>query len=177
MADFNFYFNNKERIELIDYILSKESKIIPDLEYTTKNFKVIQSLDDFIIGQKTDEHKYFIIDDSFTFEPIINNPNRFSKTPLYSIYQRKGGPYIDLSFYTDYTDDDTIPYKRSWLDHYARYIHYNSYEEFEAPKELKIYFENLITYIKTKCKTIKKNGKKYWISYAVLDEIKDKLVI
>lgn len=171
MAEFNFYINDKERIEVISYILSKGTRIIPDNGYQSEQYRVIQSLNDYIEGVKKEEHKYFLIDDLFTFEPLLNNKNRFREKPLYSIEQRKGGPYIDLCFFLGYSQDTVIPYKRSWLDYYSRFIHYNSYEEYKAPEELKLYFKDLVRFIKTKCKSIKKNGKTFWISNEVLNEI------
>jgi hypothetical protein len=164
MAEFNFYITDKEREEFIDFILSKGSALIPDNSYSTSEFYEIKTLEDYIKRAGSGEHKYFIIDNKFTFEPIIITKNRFSEKPLYSVYQRKGGPYIDLSFYLGYAEDAAIPCKSSRLDHYARFIQYNSYEEFKAPEELKTYFKDLVNFVKAKCKSVKKNGKAYWIS-------------
>jgi hypothetical protein len=171
MAEFNFYINDKERIEVISYILSKGSRIIPDNGYRSEYYRIIETLNDFIEGACNGEHKYFITDDSFTFEPLLNCKNRFSEKPLYSIEQRKGGPYIDLCFFLGYSEDSIIPYKRSCLDYYSRFIHYNSYEEYSVHGELKLYFKDLVRFIKTKCKSVKKNGRSFWMSNEVLNEI------
>lgn len=171
MAEFNFYITDNEREELIGFILSNDSKLIPDKGYSSGQYDEVKTLEDYLKRAETGECKYFIVDGRFTFEPMIITKNRFSQKPLYSIYQRKGGPYIDLAFYLGYAEDATIPYKRSWLDHYARFIHYNSYEEFKAPEELKVYFKTLVKFIKAKCKSIKKNGRIYWVSKNVLKEI------
>jgi|688.fasta_scaffold816118_2 hypothetical protein len=171
MAEFNFYINDNERIEVISYILSKGSRIIPDNGYRSEHYRIIQTLSNFIEGANKGEHKYFLTDDSFTFESLLNNKNRFSENPLYSIEQRKGGPYIDLCFFSGYSEDAVIPYKRSWLDYYSRFMHYNSYEEYKVPEELKSYFKDLVRFIKTKCKLVEKNGNSFWISNEVLNEI------
>ena len=171
MAEFNFYITDKEREELIGFILYNGSILIPDNDYSSSKYDEIKTLEEYIKRAGSGEHKYFIVDNKFTFEPIIISKNRFSEKPLYSIYQRKGGPYIDLSFYLGYAEDATIPYKSCWLAHYALYIHYKSYEEFKAPEELKVYFKTLVKFIKAKCRSIKRNGRTYWVSKEVLKEI------
>jgi len=171
MAEFNFYITDKEREELISFIFSKGSILIPDNDYSSGQHDEVKTLEDYLKRASSGEHKYFIVDDTFTFEPMIITKNKFSEKPLYSIYQRKGGPYIDLLFYLGYAEDATIPYKSCWLDHYARFIHYNSYEEFKATEELKVYFKNLVKFVKSKSKLVKKHGRTYWVSKEVLRQI------
>lgn len=161
MAEFNFYINDKERVELIGYILSKGAKIVPDDRYSAEQYKIIRSVQEYNTSMDNKKCKFFLLDESYTIEPIINSKNKFSEKLLYSIEQRKGGPYIDLFFFLGYSEDATIPYKRSWLSYYSRFIHYNSYEEYKAPKELISYFNDLVRFIKTKCKFVKKTGRRF----------------
>jgi len=171
MAEISFYINDKERTELIEFILSKGTEVVPDILYPTKRYKVISSVEHYISAMEKDMCKYFLLDDNYTFEPLDFLEIDFESGNQYKISQRIGGPYIDLSFYLGYSDDATIPYKRSWLDHYARFIHYKSYEEFKAPEELKAYYKEIVKFIKGKCKSVKKNGRTYWVSKEVLKEI------
>jgi hypothetical protein len=94
--------------------------------------------------------------------------NRFIEEPKYAIYQRKGGPYIDASFYLGYADDAILHYKCCIIEHYARFIHSGSSEEFNATEALKSYYSDLVKYIKGKCKLVKKSGKSFWVSKQVL---------
>lgn len=171
MPEFNFYINDNERVELISYILSLGTKIVPDELYSTEEYKILQTVEDYFDYMRKGECKFFLLNNYYTIEPLINKKNRFIEKPSYSICQRKGGPYIDLFFYLGYSSDATIPYKRSVIDHYARFIYYNSYDEYYSPEELKSFYKDLVKFIKAKCKSFKKNSKIYWISKEVLNEI------
>jgi hypothetical protein len=171
MPEFTFYINDEQRMKLVSSILGEKTIIIVDESYTTKDVNIIQSLEDYSLSMNKGESKFFLLNDKYTVEPIINSKNRFSEKPLYSIEQRKGGPYIDLFFYLGFSEDDTIRYKKSVIDHYSRFIHYDTYDEFVAPNGLKLFFQELVHLIKAMCKTIEKEGKKFWISEEVLYEI------
>lgn len=171
MAEFNFYINEKERAELISYILSKGTKIVPDAMYSTEEYLILNSIEDYFHAMNIGECKFFLLDNIYTKEPILNSRNRFSEKPIYSIEQRKGGPYIDLFFFLGHSSDAIFPYKRSWLSYYDRFIHYNSYEEFKVPESLKVYFRDLVRFIKTICRSVKRSGKTFWVSEEVLEEI------
>lgn len=171
MADFNFYINDNERAELISFIISMGGKIIPDLRYPTNDYLICFSTDDYLKVLENGDCKFFVLDDRFSSEPIINSKNRFSKEPFYSIEQRKGGPYIDLIFYLGSSQDAAIPYKRSYISYYEKFIHYDSSTEFKAPDSLKAYYRIIIQFIKSKCKAIKKGGKTFWLSEKVIKEI------
>ena len=171
MPNFNFYINDEERAELISYILSKRTKIVPDELYPSETFKVLKTIEDYYAYMEKGECKFFLLNDIYTTEPILNIKNRFIEKPSYSISQRKGGPYIDLFFYLGFSDDATIQYKRSVIDFYSQFIHYDNCEEFYAPEELKNFYNDLVKFIKSKCSLIKKNNKNYWISKVVLNDI------
>lgn len=104
-------------------------------------------------------------------EPLVVSKNRFFEEPKYSVYQRKGGPYIDASFYLGYAEDATIPYKVSIIDYYEKFIHYDSYEEFKAPNELKDYYGELVRFIKKMCQKVEVGKRKFWVSKEVLKTI------
>lgn len=170
MPQFKFYINDEERKDLINYILSKGTKIIPDLLYNTDNYVNLANTSEFFDYLNKEQVGFFLLDDSFKIEALTMPRNRFTEEPKYAIYQRKGGPYIDASFYLGYADDAILHYKCCILEHYARFIHLDSSEEFYATEALKSYYNDLVIYIKSKCKLVKKAGKSFWISKQVLAE-------
>ncbi len=171
MAQFNFYINDNDRIKLIDFILSKRTKIIPDLLYESKKYRILEDVEDFNECMKNKDIRYFLLDYIYTSEDLDFLEIVIKNNTRYKISQRVGGPYLDLVFYLGYAEDSTIPYKRSELDFYSRFIHLNSTDEFKAPLELKDYCSEIVKFVKSMCRLVKKNGKKYWISNEVLKEI------
>jgi hypothetical protein len=171
MAQFKFYINDEERKDLINYILSKGTKIIPDLLYSASEYKTVKNTDDFFNYLENEQVGFFLLDDNYETEPLIISKNRFFKEPKYSIYQRKGGPYIDIVFYLGFAEDARVPYKCCIIDYYGRFIHYDSYEEFKATEPLISYFKDVVKFIKSKCKCVKTYGKSDWISKEVLEHL------
>ena len=171
MPQFKFYINDSERKDLINYILSKGTKIIPALLYPTDKYITLSNTEEFFNHLKNQEIGFYLMDNSFELEPLVVSKNRFFEEPKFSIVQRKGGPYIDIDFYLGYADDAKVLYKCSIIDHYARFIHYDSYEEFRVSENLKDYYKDVIRFIKTLCKCVKKDGKMYWISKSVINEL------
>ena len=113
-----------------------------------------------------------MINELYTIEPLVIDLNKYTKEPTYRINQRKGGPYIDISYYRGFANDSNIPYQASYLDYYARFIHFDNYDEFKASAELKEYYNTIAKFIKSKCKVVKKNDKTYLIGLGALEEIK-----
>jgi hypothetical protein len=172
MPHLDFYFNDEERIELVDYILSKGSKIIPDKKYLTKEYEVIRSVDDYIVSMKERECSFFILDEGYTFEELSFSSVELEVGLRYYINQRHGGPYIDICFYLGYASDAIIPCKRSNIDHYSKFMYNYSYDEFKTPEALKAYYKDLSKFINKKCQKIKKDGFNFVVSKEVLKTIK-----
>ncbi|KFF11145.1 hypothetical protein [Flavobacterium hydatis] len=171
MTLFNFYVNDEERKELINFILSRLTKIIPDVLYESKEYKTVENVQDFNKCMENKDIRYFLLDSSYVIEDLDFLEIIIENNARYKISQRIGGPYLDLVFYLGHAEDATIPYKRSELDFYPRFIHLNSTEEFKATTELKSYYSDVVKFIKTRCRSVKRNGKLYWISKEVLKEI------
>ena len=74
----------------------------------------------------------FLLNSSYTIEPLDFLEIDFDEGSRFKISQRVGGPYIDLFFFLGYSDDAQILYKRSWIDHYACFLHQNSNEEYKV---------------------------------------------
>lgn len=171
MPQFEFYIDDNEREEVINFILSKKTEIIIDKLYLSKKYETLKSANDLIENLKKEHVRYFLVDSSFRIEDLKFLDIDFDEGTKYKISQRVGGPYIDLVFYLGYHDDATIPYKSSILDHYSKFIHCNSHEEFYATSETKLYYKELVKFIKSKCIAIKKNNKTYWVSKKILEEL------
>lgn len=171
MAQMEFYFNDTERLELFNFIYLKGGEFIPDTFFKTDKPELITNYNEFLSCQQNDSTHFFLIDKVYSLEPLLISKNRFIKEDKYSINQRKGGPYIDFSFYRGYANDSIIKYKSSIVSIYPKFIHYNNHEEFKAPEILKKYYGDIVKYIKSKCKVVKIDKKNYWISEDVLKEI------
>ncbi|WP_139302413.1 hypothetical protein [Mucilaginibacter polytrichastri] len=166
-----FFFNNDERKELFNFIQLKGGLLIPDVFFKSEEYVPIVDYEEFSRFQRTETTHFFLIADEFVIEPLKVSRNRFVEEPKYAINQRKGGPYIDLSFYRGHANDAKIPYMGSVIDIYSKFIHVGNHEEFKAPDKLRGYFKDIVKYIKSKCVVVEKGGKKYWISTEVLKEI------
>jgi hypothetical protein len=170
MPQFEFYFSDKEIQELFNFIQLKGGKFVPDVFYDTEAYKLISDYEDFLRYQKDETIHFFLLADEYFFEPLKVSRNRFLEEPSFSINQRKGGPYIDFSFYRGYNTDLKIPYKMSVVDHYSKFIHSDNSDEFETPDELKRFYKDIIKFIKSRCKVRKINAKNYRISAESINE-------
>lgn len=171
MAHTKFYFDKNEWQELFEYLQRTESKLIPDIFYEEQKSHIISNFDEFIKCQKQETTHFFLINEAFTLEPLMVDLNEYTKEPKYKVRQRKGGPYIDISYYRGFAEDAIIPYKATSIQYYPNFIHFDSYNEFKASNELKEYYLNLVKFIKKRCKIVSKNNMKYLIGYGVFKEI------
>lgn len=167
----DFYFDDADRCELLEFILSDKGKLIPDLLYDDELYTEVfdcKSLETYL---KQDISHYFLLNEQFYEEPLVLSKNRFLSEEKYYINQRKGGPYMDFSFYTGFANDSVVPFKRSIIELYPKFIHYNSNIEFKASVEVKAYYQKLTKYIKSKCRSINTRNKNYFVSKKVIDKI------
>ena len=94
MALFNFYINDEERIELINFILIKGTKIIPDVLNEIKEYKTLKNIDDFKKCMKNKDIRYFLLDSSYVTEDLDFLEIIIDNNPRYKISQRVGGPAV-----------------------------------------------------------------------------------
>ncbi|WP_162996243.1 hypothetical protein [Mucilaginibacter celer] len=166
-----FYFNDQDTERLFNFIQQKGGSFIPDIFFDTEMFKTIADSEEFLQYRQTLSTHFFLIAEAYSFENLSLSMNRFIEQPAYAVNQRKGGPYIDFSFYRGFTAESVIPYKRSEIDIYSKFIHVDGNGEFAATENLKRYYNDIVAYIKSCCKAVKKGRKTYWISVDVLREI------
>jgi hypothetical protein len=165
MPETSFYISDEERGKLFEYITSIDGKLIADkirittaLEYVSDYKEFLQIIEDECVG-------FFITSRAFTTQPLLSEQNRYLTEPSFSISQRYGGPYIGLSLYRGFAKDDAVKYKRTDIFHYPKYINLKDYfEEIPASKELKQYYKLIVDYLKSRCKSVSVNSKKYQIS-------------
>jgi hypothetical protein len=164
MPQFDFYFNDEDRKDLFNFIQLKGGKLIPDLLYKSDEYIVISDYDEFLNYIENESTHFLLIDEKFLIEPLLLTKNRFIEETEFGINQRKGGPYIDISFYKGYSDDSIIACKKSVVDIYSKFIYLKNSDEFKATEDLKAYYNEIVSYIKGKCTSVKIDNKKYWIS-------------
>ena len=175
MAQINFYMTDYERIDLFCYICRQGGGLIPNLLYQTDSYNTVAHVEQFVNIQQNESVHFFIISPSFQIEPLIMSKNCFFEESIYSIYQRKGGPYIDISFYRGFADDAVVKYKCTNLDYYGRFIHYNNHDEFKATEELKAFYNLIVKYVKSISKNrLMPNGKRYLISHKAFEEMEQR---
>ncbi|TDE15673.1 hypothetical protein [Dyadobacter psychrotolerans] len=169
MPEFKFYICDDERRDLVNQLITKGTKVIPDLMYDIANYRTLKNGNELFNHLQNNEVGFLLLDTRFEVEPLAVSKNRFSEEPKYSIYQRKGGPYINISFYTGYANEALFPYKCSIVEHYSHYIHSDSSIEYGSPDGLNEFYKDLITLIKKQCAIVKKDGKNFWVGKQVLD--------
>lgn len=166
-----FYFNDNEVKDLFAFLTSIEGKLIPDLLYEDYNYRILRSYEDFDSILRYQTIHFFLISDSFQIERLLVTENRYIKEGnKYAINQRKGGPYIDLFFYRGFSEDATVKYKLSEIDIYSKFIHLDSYQEFEATEELIVYYKLIVDYIRKRSRRIKIGAKKHYIGLELLND-------
>lgn len=174
MAEFDFYFNDSQRIELAEYIFSNKGIMIPDIHYKTDKYIEIKDVKDFLKYLLVCPH-YFLIDKTYTNKPLLFRQIMKNDERLYYINQRWAGPYIDLLFFRDISQDAPFPCARSNISYYKRFISPSDRLELSVPKSLKEYYDDIVTHIKSASKLMKRNGKRYWIGEQTLMEISSNL--
>lgn len=175
MADFNFHINKQDWEALFDYLQANNYRIIPDIFYPTEQCHIISDWNDFMEHHERNTTHFFMINDLFSLEPIVVSRNKYAEGPIYQVNQRVGGPYLDISYYRGFAGDAIIPYSSTNLSYYPRFIHFSNYNEFKASDELKDSYNKIVTFIKARCKAIRKDNKKYFIGYGALKEIEHRL--
>jgi hypothetical protein len=165
----SFYLNDVERKMLFNFIKSNKGSLIPNLRYQERKYFAIQNSAEFIFQiNKKRNISFFVLSDIYAKEPLVL---RELDKEQYYISMRYGGPAIDMHFYLGFAESTNVKYKRTDISYYARYIHYNSYEEFPAPQELKDFFNDIIKFLNKMCKIVTINGRKYRVSKNVLKEL------
>jgi hypothetical protein len=173
MADAYFYINNSERQELFNYLKSLEIVLVPDKKYTSSNFELVQTCENFIDIIQNETVHFFAISKHFSSYSLSVGHNEYIKTEeAYFVEQRYGGPYFDIFLFRGFADDAPVKYKCTWLSHYSKFIRLQDlYEEFKATDELKDYFKKTIKFLQSKCLKVKVDGKPHWISPEVCQEL------
>lgn len=171
MARLEFYFNEDERKELINFILCSKTKIVPDILYSTPKYKSITNLSEFEYYIASGVSRYFLFNNRYSYEDLSFIDIDSNEGLKYKIKQRVGGPYIDLVLYFGYSSDSIIPYRMSIIDYYPKFFSLEGHE-YKASSELKDYFMSLTKFIKLRCKIILKDNIRKLVSLKVLDEMK-----
>jgi len=171
MAQMEFYFNDHDRKKLFNFIQLKGGNFIPDVGCKTDNYITISDYEEFLNYQRSKTTHFFLVDAKYSLEPLQINKNKYMDKPMYFIDQRTGGPYIDFSFYRGYSDDAVVPFMKSLIEIYPKFMHFDSNQEFKATTELKEYYNEIVFYIKSKCNSVRMGRKNYWISFEVQKEI------
>ena len=157
-----------EEIEIVFYVISPRFQIEPLMfcRFEKDDEKCdAKSCNCAMQGFQTEQ-------EPLTYERHANKKGQHEGK--YYIQQRRGGPYIDLSFYRGYADDAPIKFKCTRISHYPSHTHYDDfelYERFPLSKELKTYYGLIGKFLKSKCRQVTAtNGKKYWVSKTLTEE-------
>lgn len=164
MPDTSYYIGDESRRKLFDFIISINGKVIPDLHYNEPQYELVANSTCFLDYIKNKTVRYFIISDKFQNQELLMTKNRFITTPSYHIVQRTGGPYIDLALYRGFSKDATVKSKRTDIGYYAKFLDRDNLSiEYNANEEVKIFYKEIIKFVKSLCKQENINEKKYYI--------------
>ncbi|MBL7826427.1 MAG: hypothetical protein JNJ57_07350 [Saprospiraceae bacterium] len=172
MPQIEFYINNLERKELFEYVHSMKGKFLPDILFETPIPKYVNDSEEFMLTIAQIKTQFFIVSSQFEIFPLTLKQNPFISYPAFSVIHRFGGPYLNLSCYRGFSETDKVKYQATELHHYGKYINPEKRpDEFYATDELKQYYKMLVKFLKSKCKQISIDGKKFWVSKEVLKEL------
>ncbi len=98
MPEFKFYICDDERRDLVNQLIKKGTKVIPDLMYDIANYRTLKNGNELFNHLQNNEVGFLLLDTRFEVEPLVVSKNRFSEEPKYSIYQRKEGHTLTSPF-------------------------------------------------------------------------------
>ncbi len=172
MPQISFCINDKERKELFDFLILNEAVIIPEKQYLVPEYSIVKNVEEFFYIVENETGFFHILSPYYSQYKLVMDRNRYFEYPAFYIEQRYGGPYIDIVLFRGFADDAEMKYKQTDISYYPRYIKLQyEYEEFKATDELKVYYNRIVKFLKSKCKQIKVGNHKYWVSKEVIKEL------
>lgn len=177
MSESSFYINDNEREDLFKYLTDLDVYLVPDKKYPNTNFEMVQTSGNLIERIQNETIGFFALSKHVSIYPLYLKQNEFILSEkAFFVVHKYGGPYFEFAFFTGFSEDSAIQYKRTWISKYPRYIKLEEvYEEFKPNNEFIELYNKVIKFIQLKCKKIKVNGKPYWVSKTVIDEIELKI--
>lgn len=148
MATTNFCFSEDEYLQLLKYILSKNCYFVSDIERDSPDFITIKSYEHLLQYWDWLKHnpspgspRLYILNDSYVECPLLQSSIIKGNRRVYFVYQRFGGPSIDLSYFP--------LVGKGFLQHYP-YYYYEHVEYNKVPVPIKLIeiFKDISKYIR-----------------------------
>lgn len=172
MAENSIYINDQERIQLFDFLIEKQVKIIPNLHYESDSYISVTDATEFLRIIEENTVRFFLTSNTFSKQDLVMERNEFSEKEIYHIMQRKGGPAIDIGFYRGYDDNALIRQKATNIHFYPKYIDATDYyNEIPASEELKAFYKEIVDFLALLCHKVMVNRKSYLIGKSVLKDV------
>jgi hypothetical protein len=164
MADLNFYLSNAEKIELLELLYSEDCKIVPDLEYDSPEYIVLDDIDKCLkYIDINSPNLLFIIHSKFSSYPLRLEPIKKQDKIKYYIRQRYGGPSLSLYITGLYNKENILFLGHGFLSYYAYYYDPINNQKLITPEDLKSIFKQINKWISTKSVPFKLHSRIYKI--------------
>jgi len=168
MGQLDFFLKKTEKIDFIEFAISKGCKIIPDINYSSDSYIVLETSKDFAECNETSQ--FFLINDKYTLFPMEMRPIEKNGLRVYYISQRQGGPAIN--FYSPNTIEDSNG--MIGHGHIAYYpFYYTGPAQIKAPDDLKTIYNLFVSFIKKRSKRISLPKRSYWVGNSTIESIKE----
>jgi hypothetical protein len=174
MPEIEFYFNPAEQRQCIEFIFSKGAVMIPDMFYAKMQAVFIHNIQEYDALVYDAIHfpivRYYISHQSFTKFPFKFSLIKREEGEVYSISLEYGGPVIDI---TPSRINDTILIVGGSIHHYPYvYIKEDFTQTEAASEEIKLFYKDMVRYIKTNSKPLKEHKRIYRIGKQTIEDLK-----
>lgn len=158
MAELDFYFNKKEKKELISFLLESECKFIPDDNTELPSYITLQNIEE-IEPYLEGNIKFFIIHNDYTFSNFEMREFKKEGRTKYYISQKYGGPAMDIYLNGIAEKKDIVATGN--ISIYSYYI--INGENIKASVNLRSFYEKVVKYIKKRSKVFRFTKRSVWI--------------
>jgi hypothetical protein len=168
MPQIDFFLNEDERIQLIQYAFKIGCKVIPDLHYHNDEFETAIDLESYL-KFCSDSPFLFLINKKYSFYPLEFDFYEETNTRIYFIKKRYGGPSIDFfSPIIGEKEDNTIG--PGYIGIYPFYFHNN--RKIVPTKELTDVYNLLSSFIRKISIKVELVNRIYWVGNTTIKRAK-----
>lgn len=159
MAQTDFLFSDEEYLQLVDHLLGRGARFVPDISYSRQQYVELTSLHDVLTAAK-ETKLFFVIHDTFIRCPLELRQRR-SVADAYYIMPRNGGPALDLYFTGKLPPADTcIP--NGFIGCYPSFWDIAHQRNEEIPLDLKKVYQEARKFIQKSSRLVKPGKRRFY---------------
>jgi hypothetical protein len=153
MAQLDFFLDNEDVIDLVEYVLKLNGWFVPNILYSTPEPIRVNDVVSYL-GYKEQRPSFFILSNAFLEVALqFDRIQEGTATGKYFIKQRSGGPTIFLSAPGEYTEGNILHIAPGMLSYHSTYWDWTTGINRKTPSSLKKFYSQLKSFIKDRAVT------------------------